>query len=1189
MSKFKKVISLVLCFAMLAGTVTFLGDLIVPEAKAAEGSNVKTYAELDAEYDKFIYVGIDVVEVANDEITDGYVKPGDWLEYRMTVLSDMYVGAAQPHIIYEKDFFDVRVITSTTPRDHDNYGNNDYEGNLKFADGQFMNPAHPWAPPTQPTYNTLTALPASKISTQMNNCGLDATTYSNWDIVKTAVGITSTVNNTNFPMTADAWWTSWYVRVKTGLADGETGKSFSPTEIWQNNLNQNGVMGDTRRPATVSTADTQGTFASSKILAQRVGVVKAVLLDDTYHTFTIGDGAPVEKKMVTFQYVDGTPISAVEYAEGETIVIPDNIDGLIGWADSTGKIVESIDTTMGLKALTYTAVLPTDEFNVSVNLFGGEYAEAPEGVTVEDGKLIIKAAYGEEIDLSALPLPEKEGYNGAWTPAKVKVDNIKGVNASITWSRATYTAKFYLDKEAYESGATAIKEVTFVYGNKVPFTAVNAASLKPELKLANWIDAATGEVANSETIYSENMAFYGDWTEFNGAATIWGRDYENGTWKALKVKKADAGTTIKISELKALVNEENYGMADVQYVVAGPESTYDTNKAYRTDITMVEGAQDIYLFTTIKFNITLKTPEKDENGYIIDSFTETSKAANSDMENEEALTIATPLIAEPEEKYPGYTFIGWEDEEGNVYPAGKITLDAANGTNYTLTAKYEETVYTVEFVVNYDTALKEVILAQETFTIGDTLDVSEMTLVKEVVKAEEDGDDDTTVEGGDDTTTEGGDDTTVEGGDDTTTEGGDDTTTEGGDDTTTEGGDDTTTGEGEEGDAEVPEEEEKVTYEPATLPEIGKENQEQEGGPYRNVDGYKFVGWKTGTQTDKFVDFNIEDTIELTPNKVAELTFNETIVIKGFWEGLYYKFVARYATELDAEGRPIYIDMDPIDVQTGALLDQYYAAALEKVNEKLPEGRRFSRWRLDDGSPKPSKMLAYGTTVEAYYLGAPLSVYIDFNNGTSDNPLTLKDTMSLSPLYSRYLNVGVDVENDIPENELMSVADMIRMAGVSETNSPGVNYEVVDWKIFYVENENDVWDTKNWREGISEIEGSTIAKYTLVFQTQWMAHSDFFFRVYNTNGDLRSALDKNFKKHFWYRDNPVDKEKAVPLNALPDRLIIIGFLPKFEFENGFAIRVDPLTISKAWLNPANWGALIEALIGGLSSGFGGAI
>ena len=126
------------------------------------------------------------------------------------------------------------------------------------------------------------------------------------------------------------------------------------------------------------------------------------------------------------------------------------------------------------------------------------------------------------------------------------------------------------------------------------------------------------------------------------------------------------------------------------------------------------------------------------------------------------------------------------------------------------------------------------------------------------------------------------------------------------------------------------------------------------------------------------------------------------------------------------------------------------------------------------------------------------------------------------------------------------------------------------------------------KEGISAVEGSTLAKYTLIFQAEWMAHKDFLFRVYNNEGALRSAIDKKFQKHFWYNDNPVaSKDKAVSLNSLPDSLLTIGFMPKFEFDDGFAIRIDVLTISKAWLNPANWGALFEALINGIKTGFGG--
>ncbi|MBO5230573.1 MAG: hypothetical protein J6B52_04060, partial [Clostridia bacterium] len=130
MSTFKKVISIVLCFSLLAGSFAFLGDLIVPKASAAGETHItKTYDELDAAYNNFIYLGIDVYEVRNGELTDGYVQPGDWLEYRMTLLSDMYIGQSLPIFVYDRDFFDVRVVTSMTPSESETYEKADYEAN----------------------------------------------------------------------------------------------------------------------------------------------------------------------------------------------------------------------------------------------------------------------------------------------------------------------------------------------------------------------------------------------------------------------------------------------------------------------------------------------------------------------------------------------------------------------------------------------------------------------------------------------------------------------------------------------------------------------------------------------------------------------------------------------------------------------------------------------------------------------------------------------------------------------------------------------------------------------------------------------------------------------------------------------------------------------------------------------------
>ena len=96
MSAFKKVISLVLCFTMLLGTVAVAGDLLAPKASAAEvTSSIKSYAELAEQYDNFIYLGTDAYETVDGELelSDGYVQPGDKLTFRFYMKSDRYIGS----------------------------------------------------------------------------------------------------------------------------------------------------------------------------------------------------------------------------------------------------------------------------------------------------------------------------------------------------------------------------------------------------------------------------------------------------------------------------------------------------------------------------------------------------------------------------------------------------------------------------------------------------------------------------------------------------------------------------------------------------------------------------------------------------------------------------------------------------------------------------------------------------------------------------------------------------------------------------------------------------------------------------------------------------------------------------------------------------------------------------------------
>jgi len=267
-------------------TLTIVINLLPQLASSAENIPVipelKTYSELKSEYDNFVYYGIEVIEVSNGKPTDGYVSAGDWLEYRLTLLSDLYIGASFPYIVFDNNFFDVHVITSTTP----GYS---YEEIRKFTDGTFMNPDHSFTAPNIDSYHTLTALTASTVSTQLGFCGIDSATYSGWDMVKSDYRIDTKPYNNTVTMTEDKWLVSWYARVKENLPAGQAGFSMSPSEIWKHNLNPLTNKGDTRRLADVNTSNTPGTVSSAKSLAIAInsGLIEYVLLDDTHHSFVI--------------------------------------------------------------------------------------------------------------------------------------------------------------------------------------------------------------------------------------------------------------------------------------------------------------------------------------------------------------------------------------------------------------------------------------------------------------------------------------------------------------------------------------------------------------------------------------------------------------------------------------------------------------------------------------------------------------------------------------------------------------------------------------------------------------------------------------------------------------------------------------------------------------------------------------
>ena len=711
MTKFKRCLSAFLALAMVFGMFSGVIDVFAPKASAADAvagtTNVAKYADIDADYDKFVYVGIDVIEVSNGLLTDGYVQPGDWLEYHMTLLSDMYIGTASPHLVYTKDFFDVRVVTSMNKPTHDNYTNTDYEGNLKFTDGTLMNPDHPYAAPNVATYHTLTALPATKVANQMGFCEIDATTYNNWDLVKSNVGITTTSWDSNFPMTTDTWWTMWYVRVKDGLADGTQGQSFSPEAIWKNQINPSTGKGDTRRFADVYTGDTQGLASASASLTSRYNVV-TLLLDDTYHTFTIGNPpAGGTEYTATFE-VDGEAYGdPVKGAAGTEIAAPATNpakDGyeFKGWAVKGTTDILTFPQTMGKADITYVAIFEeVVKYTATFKVDGEVYGD------------VLSYAAGEAIVAPADP--SKTGYTfTGWEPAVGNMGTAD-VEFNATFAAKDYTVEFY-----YEVGGEKYTTNTVKFDGA--YTIPGAPS-KTGYVFAGWTDANGGNIPATHTI-DGTAKFYATWNKGTFVATF---DANGGTFadgKATATVNTVFGEAIVAPAAPTKAGHTFAGWApEVGNMDAEGKTFVAQWTANAVAVYYMDGNSEVYPATEGVYGQKINAPAiPSKTGYTFDKWTYADGSAVTwpIILGEEAVYVyatwtgdsyyidfygetedefiestkqicGNAIVAPQAPEKTGYEFIGWFDAEGNAMPA---TVPAGDAAYF---AKYEANIYTATF------------------------------------------------------------------------------------------------------------------------------------------------------------------------------------------------------------------------------------------------------------------------------------------------------------------------------------------------------------------------------------------------------------------------------------------------------------------------------------------------------------
>jgi len=157
---------------------------------------------------------------------------------------------------------------------------------------------------------------------------------------------------------------------------------------------------------------------------------------------------------------------------------------------------------------------------------------------------------------------------------------------------------------------------------------------------------------------------------------------------------------------------------------------------------------------------------------------------------------------------------------------------------------------------------------------------------------------------------------------------------------------------------------------------------------------------------------------------------------------------------------------------------------------------------------------------------------------------------------------------------------------MTDGNKPGENYEVVTWNIYHVEEGKDIYDKNNWKPGIND-EGSTKAYSTLIYQPEWKHHTEFFFRIYGTDGKIYSALGKNFKLYYW-DNNYVCERGDTKVNKDPVNNIILLYIPTIEnwdwdrfFDcdmwSSITLRIDPFDVPKSVFTLESFIGLMGAL------------
>ena len=672
MSTLKKVLSLVLCISLLAGSFTMLGGLttVASAAETPSTHTIKSYADLCKDYDHFVYFGTEVREIevdaagnvtADNGLTDGYVQPGQWLEYRAHIKSDMWVSTIVTGIQFDKRFFDAHATAKPVASESYDVG----------AVGT-MNDEHPMTSERGISVKYTVKPAANQNQFSGGYTKLDAATYANLDDAWQTTAYDVNVSTLASDISTDTWLYKFYAKVLDEPTVTEA-KSYTEPSTWKISPNASGTQGTPQVNSNLATgallseladAPARSTCKNMNLtttngVGARFGVV-TVLLTDADYTFVLGDPPAAAPTFVATFKNGETVISEAEYEAEAEIAVPEAPAAeagyvFAGWAvEGTTDIVTAF--VMGEADVTYVAIfeaLPAQTATFmngadvydTFEIYAGGKIVAPAGPAGENGSNFLYWSTSEDGDAVA-----------DWTMPE------GGATFYAVFSAAAVHAVKYV-----VNGAETV--VNVVEGSE--YTIAGAPEFDATAyRFLGWANAAGEIVSGTQTMGTEDVTYTALFEEIvyytvtyyvDGAADGEAAKYEENTKYIVKTDAPAktgytfAGWSTVDGDATAIIGGEQTITADVALY-----AVYTVNK-YSATFNAGNGA-------AFEDGTTSYTYAVDYNDYIVAPATAPAKA--------------------------GYTFKGWKN-----YTEG-MKMGAADKT---FAAEWTANTYKATFYLDADT------------------------------------------------------------------------------------------------------------------------------------------------------------------------------------------------------------------------------------------------------------------------------------------------------------------------------------------------------------------------------------------------------------------------------------------------------------------------------------------------------